>query len=154
MQRVTSSPEPLRPGSRIGLASCVELFDPTMSLAATDLDLLFELTEAYYIEDPAASAGIGWHNMGIRRHRHAHGAIGVPFADWRFGPFWRLIPAAPDRALALINRMLDHAANWRVSPHAAACRHALRRARSARRQRRARSPAGHSGHRAGRYFAR
>ena len=98
------------------LASCVELFDPTMSLAATDLDLLFELTEAYYIEDPAAS-GIGWHDMGIRRHKHTHGGFGVPFADWWFGPFWQLILAAPDRALALINRMLDHAANWRVSSH-------------------------------------
>ena len=97
------------------LASCVELFDPAMSLAATDLDLLFELTEAYYFEDPAAS-GIGWHNMGIRRHEHTHGGFGVPFTDWRFGPFWLLIPAAPGRALALINRMLDHAANWRVSP--------------------------------------
>ncbi len=95
------------------LASCVELFDPAMSLAATDLDLLFDLTEAYYIEDHAA-AGIGWLNRGIRRHEHT-GSIGVPFADWRFGPFWRLIPGAPDRALALINRMLDHAANWRVS---------------------------------------
>ena len=51
--------------------------------------------------------------MGIRRHRYGPG-IGVPFADWRFGPFWRLIPAAPVRALALINRMLDHAANYRV----------------------------------------
>lgn len=98
------------------LASCVELFDPTMSLAATDLDLLFELTEAYYIEDPGASAGIRWYNMGIRRHEHTHGAFGIPFADWRFGPFWRLLPAVPDRALALINRMLDHAATWRVSP--------------------------------------
>jgi hypothetical protein len=98
------------------LASCVELFDPTMSLAATDLDLLFELTEAYYIEDPAAS-GIGWHDMGIRRHKHTHGGFGVPFADWWFGPFWQLILAAPDRALALINRMLDHAAKWRVSAH-------------------------------------
>jgi hypothetical protein len=98
------------------LAACVELFDPTMSLAATDLDLLFELTEAYYIEDRAASAGIGWLEMGIRRHKHTNGRFGVPFANWRFGPFWRLIPAAPGRALALINRMLDHAANRRVSP--------------------------------------
>jgi hypothetical protein len=95
------------------LAPCVELFDPTMSLAATDLDLLFELTEAYYIED--ASRGIGWPDMGIRRHKHTHGRFGVPFADWRFGPFWRLIPAAPDRALTLINRILDHAVTWRVS---------------------------------------
>ena len=99
-----------RPG---GLAPCVERFDATMSLAATDLDLLFELTEAYYIEDPATTAYSGGFNMGIRRHRYGPG-IGVPFADWRFGPFWRLIPAAPVRALALINRMLDHAANSRV----------------------------------------
>jgi len=99
-----------RPG---GLAPCVERFDATMSLAATDPDLLFELTEAYYIENPATTAYSGGFNMGIRRHRYGPG-IGVPFADWRFGPFWRLIPAAPVRALALINRMLDHAANSRV----------------------------------------
>jgi len=109
-----------RPG---GLAPCVERFDATMSLAATDLDLLFELTEAYYIEDPAATAYTGGFNMGIRRHRYGPG-IGVPSADWRFGPFWRLIPADPARALALINRMLDYAANCRVGavagPRAAA----------------------------------
>jgi hypothetical protein len=103
-----------RPG---GLAPCVERFDATMSLAATDLDLLFELTEAYYIENPATTAYRGGFNMGIRGHRYGPG-IGVPFADWRFGPFWRLIPAAPARALALINRMLDHAANWRVGASA------------------------------------
>ncbi len=85
-----------------------------MSLAATDLDLLFELTEAYYIEHPSVS-GLNWLDMGIRRHKHTHGGFGVPFADWRFGPFWRLLPAAPGRALALINRMLDHATDCRVS---------------------------------------
>lgn len=109
-----------RPG---GLAPCVERFDATMSLSARDLDLLFELTEAYYIEDPATSAYSGGFNMGIRRHRYGPG-IGVPFADWRFGPFWRLISVAPVRALALVNRMLDHAANSRVAsiagPQAAA----------------------------------
>lgn len=103
------------------LASCVELFDPTMSLAATDLDLLFEMTEAYYFEHPAAS-GLNRHNMGIRRHEHTHGGFGVPFAHWSFGPFWRLLPAAPGRALALINRMLDHAADWRASPQRPALR--------------------------------
>ena len=97
------------------LAACIELFDPTMSLAATDLDLLFELTEAYYIEHPAISR-LNWLDMGIRRHKYTHGGFGVPFADWRFGPFWRLLPAAPGRALALINRMLDHATDCRVSP--------------------------------------
>lgn len=106
-----------------GLAPCVERFDATMSLAAMDLDLLFELTEAYYIENPATAAYSGGLDMGIRRHRYGPG-IGVPFADWRFGPFWWLIPAAPVRALALINRMLDHAASCRVGavtgPRAAA----------------------------------
>lgn len=99
-----------RPG---GLAPCVERFDATMSLAATDLDLLFELTEAYYIENPVTAAYSGGFNMGIRHHRFGPG-LGVPFADWRFGPFWRLIPADLVRALSLINRMLDHAASWRV----------------------------------------
>jgi len=84
-----------------------------MSLAATHLGLLFELTEAYYIEDPATAAYSGGFNMGIRQHRHGPG-LGVPDADWRFGPFWCLIPAAPARALGLINRMLDHAADTRV----------------------------------------
>jgi hypothetical protein len=101
-----------RPGT---LAPCVERYDATMSLAATHLDLLFELTEAYYIETPTTSAYRGPLDMGIRNHRFGPG-IGVPFADWRFGPFWRLIPADPVRALGLINRMLDHGANTRVHP--------------------------------------
>jgi hypothetical protein len=98
------------------LAACVELYDPAMSLAASSLDLLFELTEAYYIEDPAAVRYNGWHTMGIRRHKHTHAGFGPPYADMRFGPFWLLVPLAPDRALALVNRMLDRAAGFRARP--------------------------------------
>jgi hypothetical protein len=129
------------------LAACIELFDPTMSLAATDLDLLFELTEAYYIEHPSVS-GPNWLDMGIRRHKHTHGGFGVPFADWRFGPFWRLLPAAPGRALALINRMLDHATELSRQPAAPGGSSPWPAGRRrARGQRRARSPAGHPWHR-------
>lgn len=97
-----------------GLAICLERFDPTMSLAAADPELLFELTEAYYIEQRSVSAS-NWLNMGIRRHKYTHGGFGVPFADWRFGPFWRLLPTEPERALAMINRILDHAVDYRVN---------------------------------------
>ena len=98
------------------LAACVELYDPALSLASSDLDLLFELTEAYYIEHPDAARYNGWHNMGIRRHEHTHSGFGSPQADKWFGPFWLLIPLAQDRALALVNRMLDRAAGCRVRP--------------------------------------
>ena len=99
-----------RPGL---LAPCIEPFDATMSLAAANLDLLFELTEAYYIERTARWGGLAGFDDGIRRHRFGPG-IGVPFASWLFGPFWLLLRTAPVRALALINRMLDHAARYRV----------------------------------------
>jgi hypothetical protein len=113
------------------LAACVERYDPAMSLAETDLGLLLELTEAYYIEQPAATAGLGWHNTGIRRHKHTHPGFGPPFADMRFGPFWLLVPAAPTRALALVNRMLDHAVTCHASPRPPAWLHPAQPAGSA-----------------------
>jgi Mrp family chromosome partitioning ATPase len=97
------------------LAPCIEPFDATMSLAAAHLDLLFELTEAYYIDKTVHRFGFAGFDDGIRRHRFGPG-IGVPFASWLFGPFWLLLPAAPVRALALINRMMDHAARYRIRP--------------------------------------
>jgi hypothetical protein len=98
------------------LAPCVEQFDAMMSLAAADPGLLFELTEAYYIERTIRWGGLAGFDDGIRRHRFGPG-IGVPFASWHFGPFWLLLRTAPVRALALINRMLDHAALYRVRRH-------------------------------------
>ena len=112
--RVTSRLRQLAAGQPHRLAPCIEPFDAVMSLAETDLDLLFDLTEAYYIEETGGRQALSGYNMGIRRHQ-PKGHIGVPFANWLFGPFWRLLRADPHRALALINRILDHAANWRVA---------------------------------------
>jgi hypothetical protein len=93
------------------LAACVERFDAMMSIAATNADLLFELTEAYYIEK--SHPGWGMIDFGVRRHRFGPG-IGAPFAGSTFGPFWLLLRTAPPRALTLINRMLDHTSRRRV----------------------------------------
>ena len=51
-------PGPRGRAARTGSPHASSCSIPTMSLAATDLDLLFELTEAYYIEDRSASAGL------------------------------------------------------------------------------------------------
>jgi hypothetical protein len=91
------------------LAPCVERFEAMLSLARIDLDLLIELTLAYYIERPDNRRwGFGPFDDGIRHHRPGVGAT-IPQAAWHYGPFWQLLRAAPVRALAVINRMLDHA---------------------------------------------
>ncbi len=37
-----------------------------------------------------------------------------PQAAWYYGPFFRLLNSAPVDAISFINRMLDHAARFRV----------------------------------------
>jgi len=96
-----------RPGF---LAPCVERFDAMINLAWVDLDLLIELTLAYYIERPDGRPwGFGPLDDGIRHHRSGLG-VTIPQVAWYYGPFWELLRATPVRALAVINQMLDHAA--------------------------------------------
>jgi hypothetical protein len=97
------------------LAKVVESFSVALLLARQNPALLAELAEAYYIEKPAAEGHWG-HSMfgdGIRRHRGT--GFGEPMAGWYHGPFWILLQDDPGSGLALINRMLDHAARCRAT---------------------------------------
>jgi hypothetical protein len=88
------------------------------SLAAYDPDLLIELAAAYYIEnddeDNEDDDDLGWsgglHDEGIRDHQF-HGA---PLASFTHGPFLALFRSDYRGGVALLNRMLNHAARCRV----------------------------------------
>lgn len=104
------------------LEPAVESFWAVTEMARHQPDLLLLLTESYYIEqrDPEEDR-YGWSHSypfddGIRDHR-ARGSITEPMAGWYCGPFWSLLKARTVPALALINRMLNHAAAVRVEGH-------------------------------------
>jgi hypothetical protein len=87
------------------------------SLATYNPKLLIDLAAAYYIEDEDDDEdGWGWsggHNDdGIRHHRF--GGLGSPLASFTNGPFLALFRADYRGGVALLNRMLDHAARHRV----------------------------------------
>ncbi|MBU2073670.1 MAG: hypothetical protein KJ938_04480 [Actinobacteria bacterium] len=96
-----------------------------LALARVDPDLLLELTEAYYIEQPEPENDeLGWAGLrgrrplddGIRDFRHGNKfGFGPPSAAWYFGPFFRLLNERPLETIAFINRMLDQAAFYRVT---------------------------------------
>ncbi|MGH3517879.1 MAG: hypothetical protein ACRDQ7_10790, partial [Haloechinothrix sp.] len=96
------------------LAPVVESMDVAVLLAARDPGLLADLAEAYYIEKPSKGRWHGAiHDDGIRRHHG--GGLRDPMAAWYRGPFFPLLRADLRRGLALINRMLDHAARRRMA---------------------------------------
>jgi hypothetical protein len=96
-----------------------------LALAQTDPELLLELAEAYYIEQPepdddefgwAGSRGRGHLDDGIRDFRHGSKfGFGPPSAAWYYGPFFRLLNLTPLKTVAFINRMLNQAAFFRVT---------------------------------------
>lgn len=98
------------------LHPAVESTGAVMAMATHQPDLLLTLTEAYYIEDLSERRCLSPASLlddGIRKHRRI-GHVGVPFSASYFGPFLHLLLVRPRKALALINRMLDHAATNRV----------------------------------------
>jgi hypothetical protein len=101
------------------LHAAVESAAVTISMSEAQPKLLLDLAEAYYIElpDPGDQWG-GRHSLddGIRDFRHGLGpGFGVPHAAWYYGPFFRLLNTIPVDAIGFINRMLDHAARYRVA---------------------------------------
>lgn len=96
-----------------------EMPQTIISLADHNPDLLLDLSEAYYIELPDEDGrGIHAFDNGIRDRRHgAEFGFGPPQAAWYYGPFFRLLNTSPPKAIAFINRMLNHAAFYRVSDH-------------------------------------
>jgi len=88
------------------------------SLAEYNPKLLIDLAVAYYIEDEDDDDDdeFGWSggfdDEGIRHHRF--GGLGSPLASFAHGPFLSLFRADYRGGVALLNRMLDHAARHRV----------------------------------------
>jgi hypothetical protein len=104
-----------RPGH---LNPAVESPTVALSMAQARPQLLLDLAEAYYIElpDPDDRWG-GGHTLddGIRDFKHGIGpGFGVPAAAWYYGPFFRLLNTRPIETIGFINRMLDHAAKFRI----------------------------------------
>lgn len=101
------------------LDHAVEAIFAGHSLASYDPKLLIDLAAAYYIEakdDDDDDDGFGWSggfdDEGIRHHRF--GGLGSPLASFTHGPFLALFRADYRGGVALLNRMLDHAARCRV----------------------------------------
>lgn len=104
-----------RPGQ---LNAAVESFSVAVSLSAANPGLLLDLAEAYYIEKPDPRDRWGGGHLlddGIRDFKHGLGpGFGIPAAAWCYGPFFRLLNTIPSETIAFINRMLNHAARFRV----------------------------------------
>lgn len=81
------------------------------ALAMYRRGFLAELTEAYYLDEE--EDGSGFHEDGIRDH-HARGLGVPPLAAWYRGPFMSLFQTDFRNGVAVLNRMLNHAARARV----------------------------------------
>ena len=93
------------------LSDCVEKALVPQTMAAHQPELLVELTEAYYIEKPRPDDYYrGVRDEGIRHHWNPGG----PLAAWYLGPFWAMLHARPVEGLAVIQRLLNHAAQHRA----------------------------------------
>ncbi|MGE2871954.1 hypothetical protein ACQGFJ_32150 [Rhodococcus sp. 3.70] len=92
------------------LGPAVESTGAVRGMAEHRPDLLIHLADCYYI-DSGGQPGRGYLEKGIRPHWNK---MGSRQASWHFGPFWGLLTYAPVDALALINRILDHAARMHV----------------------------------------
>jgi hypothetical protein len=103
------------------LAAVVENPWAVVMMARYHPDLLLVTAESYYIEQyDLAKAEGGWYDGALEegiRHHSRYSGFGAPMAGWYFGPFWQLLAARPVPTLAMINRMLDHAAAIRVRGH-------------------------------------
>ncbi len=89
------------------LEPAVEALGCAPTLARHNSRLLIELADGYYIDRDRRGGGQPFRE-GVRRHTYS--GIGTPSAGWWRGPFWCLLQVDPAEALAVINRLLDHAA--------------------------------------------
>ncbi|WP_157881958.1 helix-turn-helix domain-containing protein [Streptomyces rubellomurinus] len=81
------------------------------ALAMYRRGLLADLTEAYYLNED--EDGTGFHEDGIRHHT-ARGLGVTPLAAWYRGPFLALFQSDFRNGVAVLNRMLNHAALTRA----------------------------------------
>ena len=93
------------------LAPAVEEFLTGRALANCRPGLLAVLTEAYYLDD---QADYSRHSSDAVRDHHARSFDVVPLAAWYRGPFMPLFQADFRSGVALLNRLLNHAARFRA----------------------------------------
>ncbi len=100
------------------LSPAVESVGAILSMTGNRPSLMVELAEAFYVELPDDDddhfGSAHWEREGIRDHQAFRG-LNAPLAGWLHGPFWNLLNTVPVEAIAMINRMLDHAASVRVN---------------------------------------
>ncbi len=89
------------------LEPAVEALGCAPTLARHNPKLLVELADGYYIDRDRRGGGQPFRE-GVRHHTYS--GIGTRSAGWWRGPFWCLLRVDPAEALAVINRLLDHAA--------------------------------------------
>ena len=89
------------------LAPALEALFTGNALANYRPAFLAELAEAYYLDDEAD----GSYDYGIRDHR-ARSIAAAPLAAWCRGPFWPLFRADFRNGVAVLNRLLNHAARF------------------------------------------
>ena len=90
------------------LAPAVEESFTGLALSQYRPGLLAHLTEAYYLDDEADGAGL--HDDGVRRHHARRGGLFMPLAAWHRGPFMFLFKTDFRGGVAVLNRLLNHAA--------------------------------------------
>ena len=92
------------------LAPALEEHLTGRALASYSPQLLAQLTQAYYLDDEGDRSR--FHDDGIRRH---HGrSFWSPFASWYRGPFMPLFQTDFRGGVAVLNRLLNHAAQIRA----------------------------------------
>ena len=95
--------------SRLG--PCLESVLTGQALAGARRGILTSLTEAYYLDDES-EAGEDWgHDYGVRLHIPL--GLHVPHCAWYRGPFMALFRSDFRNGVALLNRLLNHAARIR-----------------------------------------
>ena len=83
------------------------------AISCYDPGLLASLTQAYYLDDDAD--GSSTFDDGIRHHHPRRGELYLPLTAWFRGPFMALFRTDFRRGVAVLNRLLNHAARVRAS---------------------------------------
>jgi hypothetical protein len=89
------------------LHPAVEELATGRALASYRRGFLAEMTEAYYLDED--EDGSGFHEDGIRRHQSRSFGV-TPQVAWNRGPFAALFQTDFRNGVAVLNRMLNHAA--------------------------------------------
>ena len=93
------------------LGPAVEEFLTGRALASYRRGFLAQLAEAYYLDEETDDFGLS--DDGIRSH-HARSIGVVPLAAWYRGPFMPLFQTDFRNGVAVLNRLLNHAAHSRI----------------------------------------